>query len=110
MTIDWTQAIEPIPSVSLALRDAELNTTHEVGFVSVRATDEGFVVASVDCETLEGDTLWLRGNFGPQNGLHSLLKAVEGDGDAIEGQTFTYTRVESENSPSGYAHRWTVNA
>lgn len=105
--IDWTTALEPEPSVSIVLSDAELNTPHAVFFRTVRSTEDGFIVASVDCDTLEGDTLWLRGKFGPQNGLHSLVNAADG-GENIEGNTYTYTRVESENSPAGYAHRWTV--
>jgi hypothetical protein len=35
----------------------------------------------------------------------SLIKAADG-GENIEGNTFNFTRVESEKSPAGYAFRW----
>ena len=43
--------------------------------------------------------------FGPQNGLFSLVKAADG-GENIENHAFIYTKVTSEKSPAGYAHRW----
>jgi len=103
--IDWTTALEPEPSVSMMLSETELNTPHTVEFRRVRSTEDGFIVASVSSDSLEGDTLWLRGKFGPQNGLHSLVNAAEG-GENIEGGSYIYERIESENSPAGYAHRW----
>ena len=104
-TINWTEVLKPNPSVSVNLSDAELDVTHEVTFLSVRQTTDLNIVATVDCETLEGDTLWLRGKFGPQNGLLSLIKAVDGP-ENIEGSCGKFTKVASEKSPSGYAFRW----
>lgn len=106
--IDWQNATEyeNEPSQSMNLGDTELNTPHEVKFLTVKGVSDGMIVATVKSETLEGDTLWLKGKFGPQNGLLSLLKAAT-EGDLIEGNSFTYERVPSEKSPAGYAHKWT---
>ena len=106
-SIDWNAMIEMPASEQMNLSTTELNTTHEVTFLEVRSPSDGLLVARVDCETIEGDSLWLRGRFGPQNGLMSLVKAAAG-GENIEGQTFTFTRIESDKSPAGYAFRWTV--
>lgn len=105
--IDWAAMTQSPASEQMNLSATELNTTHNVTFLEVRSPSEGLLVARVDCETIEGDSLWLRGRYGPQNGLLSLVKAADG-GENIEGQTFTFTRIESENSPAGYAFRWTA--
>ena len=108
--IDWNHAIEPTPPATVRLGETELGTDHEVTFMEVRGVegedDALLIAATITSPTIEGNTLWLRGKYGAQNGLMSLLKAVDMDGDSIQGKTFTYTRVESEKSPSGYAHRW----
>ena len=91
-TIDWNTALSPAPSENLALHDAEIDTPHTVVFDELRALDSGGIVATVECETLTGTTLWLRGKFGPQNGLHSLVKAADG-GENIEHHAFVYTKV-----------------
>jgi hypothetical protein len=107
-TINWNEALRPV-NTKLALNEAEIGVEYPVLFEEVKLLDEGAIVATVDCEELEGNTLWLRSaKYGAQNGLASLLKACDGDGDKIEGGTFTYTRVESDKSPTGWAHRWTV--
>jgi hypothetical protein len=106
-SIDWDAMSQPETNVNIALKDTELGTTHEVTFVAVRQLPEGVLVADVTSPTLEGNTLWLRGKFGPQSGLMSLIKAADG-GENIEGNTFNFTRVESEKSPAGYAFRWTA--
>lgn len=103
--IDWNTALSPAPSENLALQTAEIDTPHTVVFDEVKALDSGAIVATVECETLPGTTLWLRGKFGPQNGLFSLVKAADG-GENIENHAFIYTKVASEKSPAGYAHRW----
>ena len=85
-----------------------MDESHVVSFLEVRQTHNGAIVATVDSETLEGDTLWLRSaEYGGQNGLGSLLAAVEFDGDSIEGNDFTISKVESSKSPVGYAYKWT---
>lgn len=106
--IDWSNATSPIPSAKLAVGEVEIGTPHEVHFEEVRQLEDGAIVATVNCETLEGNTLWLRSaRYGPQNGLLSLIKAAE-SGENIEGNAFNYERVSSEKSPTGWAHRWTV--
>jgi len=101
-TIEWDKATR---GLIMSLKDAAFGEAHTVAFLRVNQTDSGAVVATVDSETLEGDTLWLAGQHGPQNGLLSLLKAA-GEEREVEGKSFTFTRVESENSPAGYAYRW----
>mgnify|MGYP003133349082 CR=1 FL=1 len=104
--IDWNNALKP-DDVNMNLRELEMGETHVITFLSVRQTTNNGIVASVDSETVEGDTLWLRSpKFGGQNGLGSLLKAVDFKGDSIEGNDFTITKVESTESPVGYAYKW----
>ena len=103
--IEWKTILKNEKTV-MRLSSAELGIDHEVKFTSLFQTDSGGLGANVECDTLEGGILWLAGDFGPSNGLNSLVKAAGGDPDAIEGGTFTYSRVASENSPSGYAHFW----
>ena len=105
--IDWESMSQPAANVNMTLKDAEIDAPHEVTFVALRALPDEVLVADVTSPTLEGNTLWLRGKFGPQSGLLSLIKAADG-GENIEGNTFTFTRIESENSPAGYAFRWTA--
>ena len=104
--IDWNNALKP-DDVTMNLRELEIGESHTVTFLSVRQNTTGSIVASVDSETLEGDTLWLRNpKYGGQNGLGSLLAAVEFNGDSIEGNDFTITKVASTESPVGYAYKW----
>lgn len=105
MDIDWTTVLEHTPQV-VNLQSTEIDEAHDITFHETRLTEDGHIVATVSSETLEGTTIWLKGKFGAQNGLGSLIKACDGDGSKIEGNTFTFTRVESEKSPAGYAYRW----
>lgn len=102
LEIDWNRATN---GVMMVLAEAEIASEHLVTFVDLRQMDNGAILATVDSPTLEGDNLWLSGKFGPQNGLLSLTKAADG-GENIEGNTFLFSRIESEQSPSGYAYRW----
>ncbi len=88
---------------TMDLRTVQVGESHQVTFRAVREVPNG-LLAEVHSETLEGTTLWLRGSYGPQNGLLSLANACE-DPTA---QTMTYQKVASTKSPAGYAHRWTV--
>ena len=106
-SIDWEAMIMPAAEEQMNLSATELNQPHEVVFLEVRSPSDGLLVARVDSETIEGGALWLRGRYGPQNGLLSLVKAADG-GENIEGQTFTFTRVESDKSPAGSAFRWST--
>ena len=106
-TINWNEAMQPV-NTKLALNTTEVGDSHVVFFDELKQLDEGAIVATVSCETLEGNTLWLRSaKYGAQNGLGSLIKAADG-GENIEGNAFTYMKVESENSPTGWAHRWVI--
>lgn len=105
--INWNEALKPV-NTKLALNTVEIGTEHTIFFEQVKLLDEGAIVATTSSETIEGTTLWLRSaKYGAQNGLGSLIKAANG-GDNIEGNAFVYSRVESEKSPTGWAHRWTV--
>ncbi len=104
--IDWNEALKPAPSEQVSLAETTIDEAHKVTFVSLTQTPQGYIVANVESETLEGDTLWLRGKYGSQNGFGSLLHAVENEGEMIEGNSFIFTKVESSKSPKGYAYRW----
>ena len=106
MSIDWNQIEARTENAPLDLRAVEVGQSHTITFHEVKQLENGSIVATVESETIEGDSLWLKGSYGPQNGLMSLIKAADG-GSSIEGGSFTYTKVESEKSPAGYAHRWT---
>ena len=105
-TIDWNEALKPAPSEQVSLAETTIDEAHKVTFVTLNQTPQGYIVANVESDTLEGDTLWLRGKYGSQNGFGSLLNAVENEGEMIEGNSFIFTKVESSKSPKGYAYRW----
>lgn len=104
--INWKINNDKNERTTMRLSDAVIDVPHSVCFVAVFQTDKGAIGAEVSCETLPGELLWLSGDFGASNGLNSLTKAAGGDPGAIVENTFTYTRVSSDNSPSGYAHYW----
>ena len=99
--IDWSSVLSTSEAVSL--REVPMGEEVTVIFNRVFEAD-GTLGAEVETE-LPGDVLWLKGQFGPQNGLLSLIKAADG-GENIEGGTFVFSRIESEKSPAGYAFRW----
>lgn len=106
--IDWNKAMKK-ESSTMKLSSSDMEVEHRVHFVEVfNIMKEGRVSvgANVVCDTLEGDTLWLSGDYGPTNGLLSLIKAANDDPDNIEGNTFIYTKTASEKSRVGFAHRW----
>lgn len=108
MEIDWTGVLAHADNLEVVtLREAPIGETTPVTFDRVFTADNGSIGAVVTTD-LPGELLWLSsGEHGPQNGLPSLVKASEG-GENIEGNTFCFSRVESEKSPVGYAFRWTV--
>ena len=103
--IDWQNA-KQAPSVQMTLAGTTIDEPHVVLFERVSQTPQGYIVCDVSSETLEGNTLWLRGKYGSQNGFGSLLNAVDDEGDLIEGKEFIFTKVESDKSPKGYDYRW----
>ena len=107
-TIDWNAMNVTTEDVPLDLREDEVGNRLTVAFTNVKETENGMIVADITCEEVPGaNHMWLKGNYGAQNGLFSLIKAADG-GENIAGNTYTYTKVVSEKSPVGYAHRWTV--
>ena len=100
-SIDWSAVLNSSEAVSF--REVPIGEEVSVNFTRVFEAD-GNLGAEVVSD-LPGDVLWLKGQYGPQNGLLSLMKAAEG-GENIEGNTFVFTRIESESSPAGYAFRW----
>ena len=104
--IDWSAMVQHAEKTEMNLRVVEVGDSHTVEILDVRQVNDTTLVADVKSETLAGDYLWLRGSLGAQNGFHSLIKAANG-GENIAGSTFVYSKVESEKSPVGYAHRWT---
>tara|TARA_R100000988_G_C3895943_1_gene115110 strand:- start:36 stop:374 length:339 start_codon:yes stop_codon:yes gene_type:complete len=106
-TIDWNEEIKN-EQITVTLADAEIGGEHVVEITRMFKTDEGAIGAEVRSETLVGNVLWLKGKFGFQNGFLSMLNAVDGDANELEGKSLTFTKVESEKSPVGYAFRWTL--
>jgi hypothetical protein len=108
MEIDWNQVISTSEKKEpVTLREAPIGEVMEVKFDRVFSTEDGSIGADVTTN-LPGEMLWLSsGTHGPQNGLLSLVKAA-GSGEGIEGNTFKFSRVESEKSPVGYAYSWTA--
>ena len=96
-------------SKPVKLNKLEMNTPHQVEFQDLRQLENDYIVATVSSETLEGNTLWLRGKFGLQNGALSLIKLVGSSESAdFVGNIFTVEKVESEKSMSGYRYQWTL--
>tara|TARA_R100001594_G_scaffold148570_1_gene204076 strand:- start:104 stop:436 length:333 start_codon:yes stop_codon:yes gene_type:complete len=106
-TIDWNLVEETRNAESaVTLKDAEMEREYLFSFRRVFQTESGAVGAEVEVKDLEGNLLWLSGEYGPSNGFDSLKKAVGGNPDDIQDATVTYVRVASEKSPAGYAHSW----
>ncbi len=105
ISIDWGNVLNQPSGLNMNFKGMAVGDSHEVTFDKLTETTNGGIVADVSSETLEGDTLWLKGKFGFQNGCLSLLNA-SGKKQEIEGKTFTISKVESEKSPAGFAYRW----
>jgi len=108
--IDWSSIIERTESKEVvSLREAPIGEVYAVTFNRVFTTNGGSIAAEVET-TLNGELLWLYSEeHGGQNGLMSLVKAagvVDGQ-PVLEGNTFNFSRVESDKSPVGYAFLWT---
>lgn len=104
-TINWNTD-DAESKETCALKEVPLGEEVSVKFDRVFDTPSGSIGAEVTTD-ISGELIWLKGSYGPTNGMHSLIKAADG-GDNIEGNTFTFTRVESDKSPVGYAYRWTA--
>jgi|TARA_R110000824_G_scaffold45_1_gene155 hypothetical protein len=104
-TIDWNLNNSDNKE-AVALKEVPLGEEVSIKFDKVFQSPSGTIGAEVTTD-IAGEIIWLRGAYGPQNGMMSLVKAADNNPESIEGNTFTFTRIESENSPVGYAYRWT---
>jgi len=108
MNINWENVLTPSRTdlEVVALKEAPLNENFAVKFNRVFQTASGNIGAEVTTD-LTGDLIWLSSEaYGPQNGLLSLVKAAT-SAENIEGNTFNFSRIESDKSPTGYAYLWT---
>ena len=108
-TIDWGEDTRNTEAQTMKLNSMEMDDKHNVKILDMRMTDGGYIVLTVDSETLEGNTLWLKGKYGLQNGARSLMKLV-GSSESVDyvDNTYTVGKVESEKSMSGYRYEWTA--
>jgi hypothetical protein len=92
----------------MQLREIPLNQSVDVCIKTVRMTTQGYIVAQVESETLSGDTLWLSGKFGLQNGAYSLMNLVGSSQNVadIVGD-YQIAKLPSDKSTSGYRYEWT---
>ena len=107
--IDWNVGHSAkSDSVVMQLREIPLNQAIPVKIKNVRMTPQGYIVAEVESEELEGDTLWLSGKFGLQNGAFSLMNLV-GQSQNVADIVGDYhiAKLPSDKSTSGYRYEWT---
>jgi len=111
-TIDWGVEVQDerneAPSVTMKLGDIPLGQGIDITIDSVKMTRTGFLVADVQSEELDGNTLWLTGKFGMQNGAYSLMQLVNGsvNSEDIVGE-YHVTKVPSDKTRTGYRYEWT---
>ena len=98
------QTNNPVEGKMLGVGDSLTVKFNAVKIVELKDDVQGIVA---DVESEKGDTLWLFGSYGAQNGWYSLVKAADGPQN-IEGKTFIWNKVVSEKSPSGFAYLWEV--
>ena len=105
--IEWGLQKAP-QSEAMKLKEMEMGVNHAVTITDLRNTSNGFVVASVESEDLAGDTLWLKGKFGLQNGAAKLIQLCNGSTDPVDyiGKTFLVSKVENQESMTGYNYDW----
>lgn len=89
------------------LKEINLSEAADVKITDIRMTKQGYIVAEVESEVLVGDTLWLSGKFGLQNGAFSLKNLV-GTTKASDmlGQYYV-SKIPSDKSSTGYRYEWT---
>ena len=107
-SIDWGQTTSHrTETQTVKLNTMEMEEPHEIKILDMRMTDGGFIVTSVESETLEGNTLWLKGKYGLQNGAMSLMELV-GSNESTDyvDKMFSVQKVPSEKSMSGYRYEW----
>ena len=104
--IDWNEVQEFPEAVVLNLGKLDMHQMVNIEFKSLKKTEGGHLVAKISSVDGDWNTMWLKGAYGAQNGLMSLIKAAGGDGDNIAGNKFTVTKAASEMSSVGYAFSW----
>ena len=113
MNIDWNgiekTMFEQEEPETLKLSELEIDESMLVKFLEV-FEGNGSIGARVQVDE-DGPSKVLRlksGNYGPANGLGSLMKAAKNKKGEIliEGNTFKASKVTSEKSPVGYAFLW----
>ena len=109
-SIDWNvgHSAKKSESEVMQLNQIPLNQAVKVKILNVRMTPQKYIVAEVSSEELNGDTLWLSGKFGLQNGAYSLMNLV-GQSTQVEDIVGEYhiAKLPSEKSSSGYRYEWT---
>ena len=74
-TIDWNLSnIDNMETV--ALKEVPLGEEVSVKFDRVFQSPSGTIGAEVTTD-IAGQIIWLRGSYGPQNGMMSLVKAAD---------------------------------
>ena len=108
-SIEWGDDTHSTEAQVMKLNSMEMNDEHIIKILDMRMTDGGYIVTTVESETLEGNTLWLKGKYGLQNGARTLMSLVGSDEteDYING-SFKVSKIESEKSMSGYKYLWTL--
>tara|TARA_R110002012_G_scaffold298759_2_gene497397 strand:+ start:5189 stop:5539 length:351 start_codon:yes stop_codon:yes gene_type:complete len=105
--IDWGVEETAPRGVTIKLQEIHMDESHEVEIVEMKNTKQGYIVCTVNAPTLNGDTLWLKGSYGLQNGAISLMRLVNSDLPSdYEGKSFMVGKVPSEQSSSGYRYEW----
>ena len=106
--IDWGVEETPSDSEVVKLSEMHMDEMHEIKITEMKMTNQGYIVCNVETPTLEGNTVWLKGKFGLQNGALSLMRLV-GSNNAMdyENQSFCVGKVPSEKSMTGYRYEWT---
>lgn len=105
--IEWGLKQTP-QSEAMKLKEIKMGVAYAVTITDLRNTSNGFVVASVESKDLAGDTLWLKGKFGLQNGAAKLIQLCDGSTDPVDyiGKTFLVSKVENQDSMTGYNYDW----
>jgi len=107
--IDWGVDNSSV-SESIKLKEIHIDESHSVTILDMNTTSIGYIVATVEAPTLEGNVLWLKGKFGLQNGALSLMRLMDSDDvqDYI-GITFQVGKVPSDKSSTGYRYEWVLS-
>lgn len=110
MAIDWNMGHStsgPSENINMKLSELPLSQSASVKIEEMKMTTGGYIVATVTSEELEGNTLWLSGKFGLQNGAYSLQQLVGSSDESDYVGEFFVSKIPSDKSTSGYRYEWT---